>query len=210
MFDVELNKLTSTPIKTPLIALLAALLISIDTILWLMAIFALSGPILLSGIYEAFLDNKILNYVQNTLEFSRLSTAKRAHLLYIILAGNLDLNTGSAWDHIDCDPHDPESESLLKELKVMTHPASYAEKTKTHLRTMLACQYSFGVTVGAPVVFFCASFICTLIDNYSNLGDNNTSHALGETRVNSYMTYTLLKPRSIRHVVDDNTPYCDY
>ena len=53
-------------------------------------------------------------------------------------------------------------------------------KTKTRLRTMLAAQYSFGVTVGAPVVFFCGSFLYTLVDNYKNLGDNNTSHALGQ------------------------------
>lgn len=43
---------------------------------------------------------------------------------------------------------------------------------------MLAAQYSFGITIGAPVIFFCGSFLYTLIDNYSNLGDNDISHAL--------------------------------
>ena len=45
---------------------------------------------------------------------------------------------------------------------------------------MLAAQYSFGVTVGAPVVFFCGSFLYTLVDNYAHFGSNNVSHALGK------------------------------
>lgn len=44
---------------------------------------------------------------------------------------------------------------------------------------MLATQYSFGITVGAPVVFFGASFIYTLVENYSQYGDNDLSLALG-------------------------------
>jgi hypothetical protein len=43
---------------------------------------------------------------------------------------------------------------------------------------MLACQYSFGATVGAPVVFFLGSFVFTLVSTLSNLGDEDTSLAL--------------------------------
>lgn len=165
-------------------ALAAAVLVVLDTIAWLMTIFALSGPILLSAIYEAFLDSRLLEYVHD--ERSKLSVAQRARLLYIILVGNLDMNSegdeedvsNGPWNRID--GRTPEDECLLKGLKTDRPPKAVVETSETHLRTMLASQYSFGVTVGAPVVFFCASFIYTLIDNFSVLGDNDTSHALGE------------------------------
>ncbi|XMA14279.1 hypothetical protein WAI453_007070 [Rhynchosporium graminicola] len=51
-------------------------------------------------------------------------------------------------------------------------------RAKTRLRTMLACQYSFGATVGAPVVFFLGTFVFTIVTTLSNLGDNDTSLAL--------------------------------
>jgi hypothetical protein len=44
---------------------------------------------------------------------------------------------------------------------------------------MLILHESFGSTIGAPVVFFAGSFIYTLVDTLSKLGDNDTSHALG-------------------------------
>lgn len=43
---------------------------------------------------------------------------------------------------------------------------------------MLACQYSFGSTIGAPVVFYIGSFIYALLEIRAQLGDNDTSHAL--------------------------------
>jgi hypothetical protein len=49
---------------------------------------------------------------------------------------------------------------------------------KTRLKSMLACQYSFGSTVGAPVVFYIGSFIYAVLEIKSQLGDNDTSHAL--------------------------------
>ena len=184
LFDVPLNAMTSA-YRTPFIATAAAFLASLDTLQWLMTIFALSGPILLSGIYEATLDSRILAYVQKNLDFTRLRTAQRAHLLYIVLVGNLDMLSGSgqadgnsAYNDID-GPGGLLSKISDGDMNALDRKFS-VDQTKTRLRDMLAAQYSFGVTVGAPVVFFCGSFIYTLIDNLSNLGDNNVSHALGE------------------------------
>ena len=183
--------MTNSPL-TPFIVIGAVIIVTIDTITWLLWIFAISGPILVSGVYEAFLDNILLEYVQNNIDTGALSTASRARVLYTILVGNLDMTDtsngedpgNSAWNHInadDADPNHPENDSLLRELSLPHHARPDADRTKTRLRTMLASQYSFGVTIGAPVVFFCASFFYNLIDNYSNLGDNDTSMALGES-----------------------------
>ena len=206
---------------TPFIAIAAAIIVSIDTIAWLLTIFALSGPILVSGVYEAFLDNILLEYVQNNIDTGGLNTTIRARILYTILVGNLDINAvpdeedprNSAWNHInadDADPNHPENDSLLSELRAPNDVAPHADRTKTRLRTMLASQYSFGVTVGAPVLFFCASFIYSLIDNYSNFGDNDTSHALGKsTSISVQNIHSLLIVRSFWDVVDDDTSHCD-
>ena len=165
----------------------AALLAAIDTLQWLMTVFALAGPILLSGIYEAVLDSRILAYVETKIGENRLSTAQRAHLLYIVLVGNLDMlgqpdgePAGSTtWNNIDG------ADGLLRDLRAFTldSPGEVAgiKRAKTELRTMLAAQYSFGVTVGAGKFFFCGSFIYALLDNYANLGDKNVSHALGRS-----------------------------
>ena len=190
LFDIALNEIT-THFRTPIIALSAALIVSIDTISWLMTIFALSGPILVSGIYEAWIDARILAFLQEKTRNKRLSMAQRSRLLYTILIGNLDMLTVPAGESPDNTPlshviglvekldrHEMESKGSRGEKGWFKEKA--INKTKTRLRTMLAAQYSFGVTVGAPVIFFCGSFIYTLVDNLSNLGDNDTSHALGQ------------------------------
>lgn len=51
-------------------------------------------------------------------------------------------------------------------------------KTKTRLRTMLNCQYSFGSTVGAPVVFFLGGFVFALVQSLQDLGNEDTALAL--------------------------------
>ena len=199
----------------PFLALGAAIIVSIDTIAWLLCIFALSGPILVSGVYEAFLDNVLLVYLQNNM--NAMSTASCARILYTVLAGNLDIDavpdgespSNSVWNHIyaaDADPSHPENDSLLRELITPNH-APNADRTKTRLRSMLASQYSFGVIVGAPVVFFCASFIYNLLDNYSNLGDNDTSHALGKFTLISSGEHSSIITCSIWDVVDDDTSH---
>jgi hypothetical protein len=168
-FDVALNEVTSSPF-TPFIAVAASALVTIDTIIWLMTVFALAGPILVSGVYEASLDKRILEYTQEKIRNKLLTIDQRARLLYTILVGNLDITKvpkGESEDntvlsHID---------SLLQDLRhvvsddtedTTSHRPRAIAATKTRLRTMLATQYSFGVTVGGPVIFFCGSFVYTV------------------------------------------------
>ena len=187
LFDIPLDNFSGLP-KLPLYFCLAAILAVVDTIVWLMIIFALAGPILVSGVYEARLDRRIIKYINDKIESGVLSVAQRAHLLLVILVGNIDMNFDPdtfrgdecAWNHLigrgsliySLRPLQP-----IPNVKRMIDDSNVAQ-AKTRLRTLLAAQYSFGVIVGAAVVFFCGSFLYTMVDNSAHLGDNNVSHAL--------------------------------
>ncbi|KAL8797874.1 MAG: hypothetical protein Q9195_000226 [Heterodermia aff. obscurata] len=182
LFNVPLHAVASAP-RMPFIAISAFVLVSIDIMAWLMVIFTMAGPILTSGIYEALIDNRILAYLQKSMRDKKLSIAQRCQLMYVVLVGNLDMlafppasnEHDTPWDHISGPSGLLHGLEVGKRRKIKKHLV----KTKTWLRTMLADQDGFGSMVGAPVVFYCGGFVYTFIDNYSNLGDNSTSHALG-------------------------------
>ena len=72
----------------------AIVIVTLDYLIWLALCFAFAGPMILSGVFEAFLDSRILDFVGK--EGRRLSKVMCTRLLYIILVGNLDFkwNTG--------------------------------------------------------------------------------------------------------------------
>ncbi|CAK7241161.1 MAG: hypothetical protein STHCBS139747_002620 [Sporothrix thermara] len=76
----------------PFGAIFAGALVSVDTILWLCMCFAFAGPMIISGLYEAKLDNSVLVYLRHKIDEDRLTMAMRCRLLLVILIGNLDLN----------------------------------------------------------------------------------------------------------------------
>jgi hypothetical protein len=78
-------------IKVPL----ASFIVTFDAILWLLVVFTLSGPMILSGLYEAMLDVRILRYLDYHVNINSMSVRQRAHLLLVVLLGNLDIQ--SAW-----------------------------------------------------------------------------------------------------------------
>lgn len=105
LFSVPLNKLTSTP-SILLRAPIAAALVSIDTVVWLLVIFALAGPILLSAIFEALIDKRVLEYVEERIDSHGLTVQSRTRILYTILLGNLDTHVeegqdDGAWNHMN-------------------------------------------------------------------------------------------------------------
>ncbi len=73
----------------PLRFLFAVIFVTIDVLMWLSLCFAFAGPMILSGIFEVFLDSKILSFV-GTESKKRLSKGMSIRLLYLILVGNLD------------------------------------------------------------------------------------------------------------------------
>ena len=78
---------------------IASLIVTLDTLFWLSAILALSGPILVSGMYEAVLDLRLLYYVQKRVNNNELTVHERAKLLFIVLLGNLDAHP--AWQRME-------------------------------------------------------------------------------------------------------------
>ncbi|KAK0110065.1 hypothetical protein ONS95_002722 [Cadophora gregata] len=77
---------------------LAALIVTLDLVLWTITCLTLSGPMLLSATYEALLDARLLRYLKVRIGTNALSVKQRAHLLVAILFGSLDQDP--AWN--DC------------------------------------------------------------------------------------------------------------
>ena len=72
-------------------ALAAGLIVLLDTTIWLSMCFAFAGPMILSGLYEALLDNRVLEFLREKIQNKRLTLDMRCRCLMLILIGNLDL-----------------------------------------------------------------------------------------------------------------------
>lgn len=72
-------------------AIFAMLIVTLDTAVWLSICWALSGPMVLSGLYEALLDNRIVEFVRTRTKCGNLTVDMRCRLLMLVLIGNLDL-----------------------------------------------------------------------------------------------------------------------
>jgi hypothetical protein len=90
LFVPDLSQLVSW-ILAPFAMIFAGLCVVCDTVIWLSMCFAFASPMLLSGLYEAFLDNRIVGFLINKTENFRLTLDMRARLLFVVLVGNLDL-----------------------------------------------------------------------------------------------------------------------
>lgn len=245
VFPAEIFKNPVALLVACICALIAAMIVAIDTILWLCAVFALAGPLLLSGLYEAWIDKRVLDFVSEKIDNWHLELPTRARILLAVLVGNLDLDFAwaptmdvarqlespssivassrppSTSHHANQEPSAPSaliahaesspkvslsapslraadrqqdgtnsiSATTSETIAVArdnagstglpaTIPQEMIHDVKTRLKSMLACQYSFGSTVGAPVVFYIGSFIYAVLEIRSLLGDNDTSHAL--------------------------------
>lgn len=93
------NKLFALPMKdwqswvaAPFAMAIAGAIATFDTIIWLSICFAFAGPMLISGIYEAFLDSQILAFLKSSIENKDLTLDMRARLLFVILIGNMDFD----------------------------------------------------------------------------------------------------------------------
>lgn len=69
----------------------AVVIVALDTMLWLSICFALAGPMILSGLYEALLDSRVIDFVREKTINRNLTLDMRCRLLMVVLIGNLDL-----------------------------------------------------------------------------------------------------------------------
>ena len=181
VFPEDIEKFTSL-LKALLCALSAALIVTIDTIVWLCVVFALAGPLLLSGLYEAWIDKRVVDFMSRKNNFDELPLALRSKILIAVLVGNLDLDGAwmSAMDIAEpLERRAATGESTPLWLQIQELEATDAiSNIQKRISSMLACQYSFGSTIGAPVVFYIGSFIYAVLEIRAQIGDNDTSHAL--------------------------------
>jgi hypothetical protein len=91
LFVQDLSQLISW-IVAPFAMILAGFCVCADTIIWLCVCFAFAGPMILSGFYEAYLDQKVISFLNEKTANLRLTLDMRARLLFVILVGNLDLD----------------------------------------------------------------------------------------------------------------------
>ncbi|PMD20643.1 hypothetical protein NA56DRAFT_171197 [Hyaloscypha hepaticicola] len=134
--------------------------------MWLALCFAFAGPMILSGVFEAVLDSKILSFV-GTESKKSLSTVMSTRLLYLVLVRNLDFK----WkieneDTIGGDPWQ-DLEHLLE-----------GPGQELKFPSMVELQNNYGSNVGIPIAFFCGGFVYTLFDIQTSLGNNDVAHAL--------------------------------
>lgn len=69
----------------------AMVIVTLDTIIWLSICWGLSAPMILSGLYEAMLDSRVINFVREKMKSRNLTLDMRCRLLMLVLIGNLDL-----------------------------------------------------------------------------------------------------------------------
>ena len=130
-FPIRLFKLFWIIIKTVFLTLFrasfAASIALVNTIVWVAVVFSAAGPMILSGLYEASLDRKVIRSIVNELKVedknSRKETNsdvpsqrdlnaerevfyKRIHQLYAVLVGNLQLPPK---EDIQDEPEEPRS-----------------------------------------------------------------------------------------------------
>ena len=75
----------------PIGATIALVLVVADTLVWLCVCFAFAGPMIVSGLYEARLDNRVIDYVKGKIDECQLTLDMRCRCLMLVLIGNLDL-----------------------------------------------------------------------------------------------------------------------
>jgi hypothetical protein len=205
MFIFKTNLHIGGLLLMPAKIVMASLIVTVDTLVWLGILFAMAGPICLSLAYEAILDAKLLTYLEAQIESSRFTVNERAHLLLVLLLGNLDTSPADVdmqnflhilpddipWasasfnsNSVNDDVANGVQAQPVSIVHVSTPLANSPTRTrdinimKTKLIAILDSQPTFGVTVGAPALFYVGSFVWACFEIRSNWGSYFTAHQL--------------------------------
>lgn len=143
---------------------LASFLAIIDNFVLVSIVFTQAGPMILSGLRDARLGIRMINYVVN--QENRIVDSDLVRLLLVFLVSNLE--------------HDPawvKVEEVVNRFK-NDRDRNRFTKVKNQLSAMLDSQMNFGLIVGAPAIYYVGAFIYTIIEMRESLGDNDVSQAL--------------------------------
>lgn len=95
LFDSELPKCGSTP-RTLLYLIIALVITTLETVRWVIVVFICAGPMILGGLYEMFLDNRLLQKLVSLQgpERSAANELMKRRILVTLLLGNLSRKWG--------------------------------------------------------------------------------------------------------------------
>ncbi|KAK5269829.1 hypothetical protein LTR96_005527 [Exophiala xenobiotica] len=152
-----------TDILRKLAPVLRLCAIMFDSVGWIALILVFAGPMMLSGLYEAVLDWKILSALKNETG-SRLPEDAVIELLATVVAGNLQHRT-----------HEVQPQAEMKEALLNN---ANAEAQRTRLLGLVDSQMGYGAIVGAPVVFYLGAFVYTILDLSNEPSDQDAAISL--------------------------------
>lgn len=165
-FDIE-NGFLRLAISMVLF-LIILLPVFIDTVIWMSTIVVAAGNMIVSGIYEAFIDYRIIKYVQSLDGNNNEAMLERKRQLLITIAsGNLQLGKGN-----------PQIE-IPKAIVVTSKREDGREKSRSRLLNLLGAQSSFGSAVGSPVLFYLGAFGYTILELYNDPSSQPAAISLG-------------------------------
>ncbi|EFR04025.1 hypothetical protein MGYG_07030 [Nannizzia gypsea CBS 118893] len=145
---------------------IATFLATVDVVLWLVVVFCLSGPMMLSGLYGSLLDHKVLRQLATNSTLRSLTFKQRCHLTMILPLGSLDQKP--AWEA---------SVSVVKRLPDLTAVATDRDRlVGRKIRMLLQTQQMFGSALGIGVLFFISAFIYACLELQDNLGGSYVYH----------------------------------
>lgn len=159
---------TTQLVSTMILSVILVLpFVTLDVVSWISLIFIGAGPMLLSAMFEALVDYRVISAISTLNTPGRddsgqnirssatdnisLTRDEIVELLTAVVCGNLMLDVG--------DPHHHIIEKLSSE---------NGEEIKTRLLHMMSAQNSFGSTIGAPVLFYLGAFVYTILNLFSN------------------------------------------
>jgi ABC-type multidrug transport system fused ATPase/permease subunit len=146
----------------------------IDTLIWIFVIIVCAAHMLVGALYEAHLDYRIVQYLED-LEFasrnegmSEETLITLRELLVTVVSGNLVFEKGSP-------------QAAVRDSLTLTHSDDKTigrKKSRFRLLNLLGAQYSFGSAVGSPVIFYLGAFIYTILDLRNDLSDEDSALSL--------------------------------
>lgn len=142
-------------------------IIFVDNLLWIFAIITGAGPMLIGGLYEAWLDHYILKSIRQrkrTPFRARRDVEQIRELLVILALGNLterghpiDKTVAKLW-----------ADNTIEE----------KQESQARLASLLGAQSDFGTAVGAPVLFYLGAFVYTILDLQTDPSDQDSAISL--------------------------------